>query len=126
MSERARWRQQRQLASRNLVGRNFPRGSLEPHGGHKPLCLGRRIAHAGPLKMHLVGQCLEWTQSWRALGRFIVSLRDVNEREGMQLVLELAYFLTVSFHLWVVAARGLHDLVDDQLSMVGLGGAVLA
>ena len=39
----------------------------------------------------------------------------MNELEAMELVLELAYFLVVSFHPWVVAARSLHDLVDDQL-----------
>jgi hypothetical protein len=33
----------------------------------------------------------------------------------MELVLELVHFLAVSLHLWVVAARGFHDLVDDQL-----------
>ena len=35
----------------------------------------------------------------------------------MELVLELADFLAVCLHLWVVAARGLHYLVDDELGV---------
>jgi len=37
------------------------------------------------------------------------------EFEAVKLVLELAHFFAVSFHLRVVAARCFHDLVDDKL-----------
>ena len=39
----------------------------------------------------------------------------MNELEILELVLKLAYFLAVSFHFWVMAVRGFHDLIDDQL-----------
>jgi hypothetical protein len=48
-------------------------------------------------------------------GRFIVSSCDVNKLEAMELVLKLAYFLAISLHFWVMAARDFHDLIDDQL-----------
>ena len=36
------------------------------------------------------------------LDRFIVSLCYVNELEAMELVLQLAYLLSVSLHFWVM------------------------
>jgi hypothetical protein len=39
----------------------------------------------------------------------------VNEFEAVELVLKLAFFLAVSLHFWIMATRGFHDLIDDQL-----------
>jgi len=39
----------------------------------------------------------------------------MNEVETMELVLKHVYFLAVSLYFWVMAARGFHDLIDDQL-----------
>jgi hypothetical protein len=37
------------------------------------------------------------------------------ELEAVELVFQLVYFLAVGLHLGIMAARGLHNLVDDEL-----------
>jgi len=51
----------------------------------------------------------------KLIARFVVPPWDVNDLKTMELVLKLAYFLAKSLHFWVMAARGFHDLIDDQL-----------
>jgi hypothetical protein len=41
----------------------------------------------------------------------------VVELEAVKFVLEAPYFLAVSFHLGVAAARALHDLIDHELGV---------
>jgi hypothetical protein len=35
--------------------------------------------------------------------------------KAMKLVLKALYFLAIGFHLWIMTARALHDLVDHKL-----------
>ena len=42
---------------------------------------------------------------------------DVIELETIELVLQLADFLAICYHLSVVVAQLLYDLVDDQLGV---------
>ena len=41
----------------------------------------------------------------------------MDELEAVKLVLESSDLLAVRLHFWVVAARGLHHLVDDELGV---------
>ena len=43
--------------------------------------------------------------------------RDVIELKTVELVLQLADFSAICSHLAIMAARFLHDLVDDQLGV---------
>ena len=47
----------------------------------------------------------------------VVASSDVDELEAVELVLESTDFLAVCLHFWVMAARGLHHLVDDELGV---------
>ena len=51
------------------------------------------------------------------VGCFVEAPWDVVEFEAVESVLHPSNFLTVCLHLSVVAARLLHDLVDDQLGV---------
>ena len=51
------------------------------------------------------------------VSRFVETPRDVIELEVVELVLQLADFSAACSHLGVVAARLLHDLVDDELGV---------
>jgi hypothetical protein len=51
------------------------------------------------------------------IGGFIISVCNVVELKAMKLVLKAPYFLAVGFHLWIMAARALHDLVDHELGV---------
>ena len=57
----------------------------------------------------------------RDLGEFVgclvVASGDMDELEAMELVLESTNFLAVRLHFWVVAVRGFHYLVDDELGV---------
>jgi hypothetical protein len=48
---------------------------------------------------------------------FIISACNVVGLEAVKLVLKAPYFLAVGFHLWITAARALHDLVDHELGV---------
>jgi hypothetical protein len=45
----------------------------------------------------------------------IIPACDVVEFEAVKLVLKALYLFTVGFHLGVMAARSLHDLIDHEL-----------
>ena len=49
--------------------------------------------------------------------RLIETPRDVIKLKTIELVLQLADFSAIYSHLGIVAARLLHDLVDDQLGV---------
>ena len=49
------------------------------------------------------------------IGRLVVASGDVDKLKAVEFVLELMYLLVVCLHFWIVAARGLHYLVDDKL-----------
>jgi len=51
------------------------------------------------------------------VGRFVEAPWDVIEFKAIESVLQPSDFLIVCLHLGVVAARLLHDLVDDQLGV---------
>ena len=51
----------------------------------------------------------------KRVGRLIEAPWDVIEFEAIEFVLQPSDFLAVCSHLGVMAARLLHDLVDDQL-----------
>ena len=51
------------------------------------------------------------------VGCLVVASGDVDELEAVELFLEPTYFLAVCLHFWVVAVRGLHHLVDDELGV---------
>ena len=51
------------------------------------------------------------------VGRLVVASGDVDELEAMELVLESTDFLAVRLHFRVMAARGFHHLVDDELGV---------
>ena len=51
------------------------------------------------------------------VGCFVEAPWDVIELEAVESVLQPSDFLAVCLHLGVVAARLLHDLVDDQLGV---------
>ena len=53
----------------------------------------------------------------KCVGHFIEAPWDVIEFEAIEFVLQPSDFLAVHSHLGVVAARLLHDLVDDQLGV---------
>ena len=53
----------------------------------------------------------------KCIGRLIDASWDVIEFEAIESVLQPSDFLTVCLHLGVMAARLLHDLVDDQLGV---------
>ena len=53
----------------------------------------------------------------KRVGRFIEAPWDVIELEAVESVLQPSDFLAVHHHLGIVAARLLHDLVDDQLGV---------
>jgi hypothetical protein len=48
---------------------------------------------------------------------FIISACNVVGLEAVKLVLKAPYLLAVGFHLWITAARALHDLVDHELGV---------
>jgi hypothetical protein len=52
------------------------------------------------------------------IGGFIISACNVVELEAVKLVLKAPNFLAVGFHLWITAARALHDLVDHELGII--------
>ena len=60
----------------------------------------------------LIGHCL-----CKYVDRLIEAPWDVVEFEAIESVLQPSDFLIVCLHLGVVAARLLHDLVDDQLGV---------
>jgi hypothetical protein len=51
------------------------------------------------------------------IGGFIISACNVVELEAVKLVLKAPYLLAVGFHLAIMAARALHDLVDHELGV---------
>jgi hypothetical protein len=51
------------------------------------------------------------------IGGFIISACNVVELEAVKLFLKVPYLLAVGFHLGIMAARGLHDLVDHELGV---------
>ena len=51
------------------------------------------------------------------IGYFVEAPWDVIEFEAVKSVLQPSDFLAVCLHLGVVAARLLHDLVDDELGV---------
>jgi hypothetical protein len=51
------------------------------------------------------------------IGGFIISACNVVELEAVKLVLKAPYLLAVGFHLRIMAARALHDLVDHELGV---------
>jgi hypothetical protein len=51
------------------------------------------------------------------IGGFIISTCNVVELEAMKLVLKEPYLLVVGFHLGIMAARVLHDLVNHELGV---------
>ena len=53
----------------------------------------------------------------KRVGCFIEALWNVIDLEAVESVLQPSDFLAVCLHLGVVAARLLHDLVDDQLGV---------
>ena len=53
----------------------------------------------------------------KRVGYFVEAPWDVIELEAVESVLQPLDFLAVCLHLGVVAARLLHDLVDDQLGV---------
>ena len=53
----------------------------------------------------------------QCVGHLVETPRNVVELEAIKLVLQLANFLAICSHLGVMAARLLHDLVDDQLGV---------
>ena len=63
----------------------------------------------------------DWLSAGRCfrerVGCFIEAPWDVIEFEAVESVLQPSDFLTVCLHLGVMAARLLHDLVDDQLGV---------
>ena len=73
--------------------------------------------------MEISRECVGWdcASSRRDLGEFIgrliIASGDVDEFEAMELVLETSDLLAVRLHFWVVAARGLHYFVDDELGV---------
>ena len=54
----------------------------------------------------------------KRVGCFIEAPWDVTELKAIEFVLQPSDFLAVRSHLGIVAARLLHDLVDDQLGVV--------
>ena len=68
-------------------------------------------------------ECVRWyrASSRRDLGEFVsclvVASGDVDKFKAMELVLESTDFLAVRLHFRVVAARGLHHLVDEELGV---------
>ena len=65
--------------------------------------------------------CQDWLSAGccfrEHVGCFVEAPWDVVEFEAVESVLQPSNFLTVCLHLSVVAARLLHDLVDDQLGV---------
>ena len=63
--------------------------------------------------------CRDWISAGRCFCKcvscFIEAPWDVIEFEAVEFVLQLSNLLTVHNHLGIMAARLLHDLVDDQL-----------
>jgi hypothetical protein len=49
------------------------------------------------------------------IGGFIISACNMAKLKAMKLVLKALYFLAIGFHLWIMTARALHDLVDHKL-----------
>jgi len=73
--------------------------------------------------MQISRECVRWNRasSRRDLsefvGRLIVASGDVDELEAVELILESTDLLAVRLHFQVVAVRGLHHLVDDELGV---------
>ena len=65
--------------------------------------------------------CQDWLSARccfrKHVGYFVEAPWDVIEFKAVEYVLQLSDFLAVRLHLGVVAARLLHDLVDDQLGV---------
>jgi hypothetical protein len=51
------------------------------------------------------------------ISSFIISACNVVELEAVKLVLKAPYLLAVGFHLGVMAAQALHDLVNHELGV---------
>ena len=51
------------------------------------------------------------------IGRLVETAWNVVELKAVELILQLAEFLAICFHLGIVAAQFLHDLADDQLGV---------
>jgi hypothetical protein len=88
----------------NLVGVSDRGGPIK--------ALVERIAHEG------VWRCVVATHAHVNLHEFVclvVLARDVIELDAVKFILEGVHSVAVCFHLLVVAARVLHDLVNHEL-----------
>ena len=75
------------------------------------------MAREDPLRTRQVVSCLGSTRSWRVRQLPHCSAGNVDEFEAMEFVLESTDFLAVCLHFRVVAVRGFHHLVNDELGV---------